>query len=136
MMPGFVGRWFGRWSEPVGGLQGPVAMVLKVLALLLRLAGQDVRTAYDGAAALTAAKEFRPDLVLLDIGMPGMDGYQVAQRLRKELNFRDQVLVALTGWGQEEDRRRSEEAGFDRHLVKPVETSVLMELLRELGRRS
>ncbi|HEX7446528.1 MAG TPA: ATP-binding protein, partial [Pirellulales bacterium] len=106
------------------------------LALVLRLAGQDVRTAYDGAAALAAAEEFRPDLVLLDIGMPGMDGYQVAQRLRKDLDFRDQVLVALTGWGQDEDRRRSEEAGFDRHLVKPIETKVLMELLRELGRRS
>lgn len=103
----------------------------ETLALLLRLAGQDVRTAFDGPAALAEANDFRPDLVLLDIGMPGMDGYQVAQRLRKELDFRDQTLVALTGWGQDEDRRRSEEAGFDRHLVKPVEMKVLMELLRE-----
>lgn len=69
--------------------------------------------------------------MLLDIGMPGMDGYQVAQRLRNELNFRDETLIALTGWGQEEDRRRSEEAGFDRHLVKPVDTKVLMDLLRK-----
>jgi CheY-like chemotaxis protein len=98
-------------------------------ALLLRLAGQDVRVAYDGPQALAQAGGFRPALVFLDIGMPGMDGYEVARRLRGERELRGVVLVALTGWGQEEDRRRSAEAGFDHHLVKPVEPKALDGLL-------
>jgi PAS domain S-box-containing protein len=101
-------------------------------ALLLRLAGQDVRTAYDGPSALARAEEFRPELVFLDIGMPGMDGYELARRLRAHPDLEGVGLVALTGWGQEEDRRRSQEAGFDRHLVKPVEPKMLGELLAGL----
>jgi two-component system CheB/CheR fusion protein len=102
------------------------------LGMLLKLAGQDVRVAYDGPAAIRHAVEFRPALVLLDIGMPGMDGYEVCRRLRREACLEPIKLVALTGWGQDEDRRRSHEAGFDHHIVKPVEPSALQRLLSEL----
>jgi CheY-like chemotaxis protein len=105
------------------------------LGMLLKLAGQDVRVAYDGPAALRQAMDFRPQLVLLDIGMPGMDGYEVARRLRRQPSLEDTLLVALTGWGQEEDRRRSAAAGFDHHLVKPVEPDALSGLLADLKRR-
>ena len=102
------------------------------LALLLRLSGQEVRVAHDGPTALLAAQAFRPELVLLDLGMPGMDGYEVARRLRQQPESRTALVVALTGWGQDSDRRRSAEAGFDRHLVKPVEPSDLEKLLAEV----
>jgi CheY-like chemotaxis protein len=99
------------------------------LALLLRLAGQEVRTAYDGATALDLARARPPDVVLLDIGMPGMDGLEVARRLRQDLGLKQAVLVALTGYGGEEDRRRSREAGFNAQLVKPADLGALQELL-------
>ena len=102
------------------------------LALLLRLSGQEVRVAHDGPTALLAAQAFRPELVLLDLGMPGMDGYEVARRLRQQPESRTALVVALTGWGQDSDRRRSAEAGFDQHLVKPVEPSDLEKLLAEV----
>jgi CheY-like chemotaxis protein len=98
------------------------------LATLLRLAGHDVRVAADGPQALTAAAERPPDVVLCDLGLPGMDGYTVAQRLRAASGD-GMVLVALTGYGQEADRRRSADAGFDMHLTKPVDPTVLEELL-------
>jgi CheY-like chemotaxis protein len=101
------------------------------LALLLRLAGQEVRVAYDGPAALAVAAEFRPALAFLDIGMPGMDGYELAGRLRRVADLRGLTLVALTGWGQEEDRRRSRAAGFDQHLTKPVELAALRAVLTD-----
>jgi PAS domain S-box-containing protein len=97
--------------------------------VLTRLMGQEVRVAHDGLEALEAADEFRPEIVLLDIGMPGLDGYEVAERLRREPEFEGTLLVALTGWGQPEDQRRSQEVGFDRHLVKPVDPEALRELL-------
>jgi CheY-like chemotaxis protein len=97
--------------------------------LLTRLYGQDVRVSNDGPSALEAAEEFRPEMVLLDIGMPEMDGYEVARRLRSRPGFEQPLLVALTGWGQQSDRRRSAEAGFDRHLVKPVDPELLEDLL-------
>jgi len=96
--------------------------------MLLRLAGQDVRAAYDGPSALQQAQEFQPDLVFLDIGMPGMDGYETARCLRRQPGREGVLLVAVTGWGQDEDRRRSAQAGFDHHLVKPVEPKALAEL--------
>jgi CheY-like chemotaxis protein len=102
------------------------------LGMLLKLAGQEVRVAYDGPAALRQALDFRPELVLLDIGMPGMDGYEVCRRLRRESAVARATVVALTGWGQDEDRRRSHEAGFDHHIVKPVEPSALQRLLDDL----
>jgi PAS domain S-box-containing protein len=101
------------------------------LAILLRLAGQNVRAAYDGPTALRLAEEFRPDLALIDIGMPGMDGHEVARKLRATFAPDRLTLIALTGWGHEDDRRRSREAGFDHHLVKPVEPNVLKQLLTD-----
>lgn len=99
------------------------------LALLLRLQGQEVRVAFDGPGALTTARDFSPQAVFLDLGMPGMDGYEVARRMRQELGNPAPVLVALTGWGQDEDRRRSRAAGFDHHVVKPVEPETLSTIL-------
>ena len=99
------------------------------LSTLLRLAGNEVETAHDGLRAVEVAERFRPEMILLDIGLPGLNGYNVARRIR-ELPFgKETLLVALTGWGQEEDRRKSREAGFDKHLIKPVDYNVLMELL-------
>jgi CheY-like chemotaxis protein len=91
------------------------------LSMLLRLQGHDVRSAYSGEAALEIATAFTPDVVFLDIGMPGMDGYEVARRLRQIPGLGATVLAALTGWGQQEDRRRTNEAGFNHHLTKPPE---------------
>lgn len=99
------------------------------LGMLLRLKGNQIRTAHDGLEAVEAAETFRPELVLLDIGLPKLNGYQVAQRIRQQPWSRDVILVALTGWGQDEDRRRSQEAGFDFHIVKPVELPAIEELL-------
>jgi signal transduction histidine kinase len=98
------------------------------LGLLLSVKGHDVRTVHDGATALTAARTFLPEVILLDIGLPRMDGYEVARRLRQEPGLEGVLLVALTGYGQEEDRRRSLEAGFNHHFVKPVDTQALEEL--------
>ena len=99
------------------------------LAMMLSLLGHDVRTAHDGLQALEVAAAFLPDLGLLDIGMPKLNGYDTARRIREQPWGKDIVLLALTGWGQEDDRRRSHEAGFDHHLVKPVEFVALQELL-------
>jgi CheY-like chemotaxis protein len=97
--------------------------------LLRRVYGQEVRVAHDGPNALELVEEFRPEVVLLDIGMPGMDGYEVARRIRGLGDFSGTRLIALTGWGQEADRLSSREAGFDHHLVKPVDPEVLCRLL-------
>lgn len=104
------------------------------LATLLRLQGHQVRVVHDGASALEAVLAFRPALVLLDIGMPGMDGYEVARRIRKTPGIENVLLAALTGWGQEEDRRRTAAAGFDHHLVKPLQSEALEGLLADLER--
>jgi CheY-like chemotaxis protein len=93
-----------------------------------------VRGVNSGAEALKALDEAAADVVLLDIGMPGMDGYEVARRIRQRAEFKDVRLVALTGWGQDEDRRRSSEAGFDQHLIKPADVGVLKSLLGSLDR--
>ncbi|HXF80028.1 MAG TPA: response regulator [Usitatibacter sp.] len=98
------------------------------LGMLLEVRGNVVRIAYDGLQALEAAGDFDPEIVLLDIGMPKMSGYEVAKRLRAARG--DSVLiVAITGWGQEEDRRRAREAGFDHHFTKPVDYEALLELI-------
>jgi PAS domain S-box-containing protein len=103
------------------------------LAMLLRIMGNDIRTARDGLEAVEAAQEFKPHVVLLDIGLPRLNGYEVAQRIRAMSGGNQIVLIALTGWGQDEDRRQSKEAGFDHHLVKPIEPVALMKLLAELS---
>jgi len=100
------------------------------LAFLLRAAGHEVHTAYEGRTAIEMAEQLRPDVVLLDIGMPEVSGYDVARAIRREAWGRSMRLIALTGWGQAEHRRRSLEVGFDDHLVKPVELDVLEDVLQ------
>jgi CheY-like chemotaxis protein len=100
------------------------------LAFLLRAAGHQVFTAYEGKTAIILAETERPDVVLLDIGMPEVSGYDVARAIRREAWGRSMRLVALTGWGQAEHRRRSLEVGFDDHLVKPVELDLLENVLQ------
>jgi CheY-like chemotaxis protein len=102
------------------------------LAALLSLQGHQTRVAHDGASALALAQREPPDVVFLDLGMSGMDGYEVARRLRSHEATRDILLVALTGWGQEQDRRRTVGAGFDRHFVKPIAPDCLHDLLADL----
>jgi two-component system CheB/CheR fusion protein len=99
------------------------------LALLLRAVGHEVHTAYDGRAALRSVEALCPEVVVLDIGLPGMDGYEVARRLRQQEGLDQPFLVALTGYGQEEDRRRSAAAGFDVHLVKPADPDTVQDLV-------
>jgi PAS domain S-box-containing protein len=99
------------------------------LAMLLRLAGHEVRTAHGGEAALTLANTFQPEVALLDIGMPDLNGYEVARQLRRSDCGKDLRLIALTGWGQDEDKRRAYDAGFDYHLTKPVDPHRLDALL-------
>jgi signal transduction histidine kinase len=99
------------------------------LQTLLCLQGHDARTAYDGPAALALAAEFCPEVVFLDIGLPGIDGYEVARRLRTQPGLAGTRLIALTGWGQDADRERSRQAGFDTHLVKPVDPTQLQSVL-------
>jgi two-component system CheB/CheR fusion protein len=103
------------------------------LGMLLELSGHEVHTAYDGPSGLEAMRAHRPAVALLDIGMPGMDGYAVASEARRDPELGCVKLVALTGWGTQEDRRRSKDAGFDHHLVKPVDTSALESLISELA---
>jgi CheY-like chemotaxis protein len=103
------------------------------LATILRLWGHDVRVVHDGLDAVDAARSYLPEVVLLDIGLPGLDGYQVAERLRGEKGLETTLLVAMTGYGQPEDRRRSAEAGIHHHFVKPVEPFVLRNLLAEVA---
>lgn len=103
------------------------------LGTLLQLLGADVQIVYNGPDALEAIHTYLPAVVLLDIGMPGMDGYEVAKRIRQQSLFRDMTLIALTGWGQEADRQRSQNAGFNYHLIKPPELSALQSLLISLG---
>jgi len=95
------------------------------LAMLLRLDGHEVETAHDGLEAVALAERFRPEVVFLDIGLPGISGYEAARRIRALPGGAQIRLVALTGWGKQEDRRKSAEAGFDRHLVKPVDPDEL-----------
>ena len=102
------------------------------LGMLLRIMGIDTRTAVDGVDAMTAASGFRPNVILLDIGLPKLSGYEVAKRIRREPWGNQIVLVAVTGWGQETDRDQSKSAGFDHHLVKPVDPAALVQLLDAL----
>jgi signal transduction histidine kinase len=99
------------------------------LGMLLLTLGAEVRVVYDGASALASAAEWRPSVVLLDLGMPAMDGWEVARRLRRDPAVKDSKLIALTGWGQNKDRERTESAGFDHHLIKPVDIDELQALL-------
>lgn len=101
-------------------------------AMLLEMMGHETEMVHDGLAAFEAAASYRPDIVLLDIGLPGLTGYEVASRIREQPWGRSMTLWALTGWGQDEDRRKSKEAGFDHHMVKPVDPPELVRLLGDL----
>ncbi len=129
-------------EEPV---EGPGLRVLivddnKAAADMLCFAvgsmGHEVRTANDGEEAVRAAAEFLPDVVLMDLGMPKMTGYEAARHIRRQKPGENITMVALTGWGQEEDKRRTREAGFDHHLVKPAELSELEQLFAAIGQRT
>ena len=102
------------------------------LALVLKLSGHDAYIAHDGLEAVAKAAELSPDLILLDIGLPTINGYEAARRIREQARGKSLMLVALTGWGQDADRQKSRDAGFDAHLVKPVDAQVLTNLLLEL----
>ncbi|MBC7893932.1 MAG: response regulator, partial [Cytophagaceae bacterium] len=106
------------------------------LGALLSLLGAETRIAFNGPEALEALPEFRPEVVLLDIGMPGMDGHEVARRIHQHPGFADLPLVALTGWGQQQDREKSHGAGFNHHLVKPADLDALRSVLGSIGARS
>jgi CheY-like chemotaxis protein len=132
------GEAFPTWTSP---LKGRILVVddlrdsAESLAQLLRIEGNEVRTVHDGLEAVAVAAEFRPDLVLMDIGMPEVDGYEACRRIRN-LPFGSEVtLVAVTGWGQADDRRKSKAAGFDHHMVKPVEPVAIERLLQRLSVR-
>jgi len=106
----------------------------ETLAMMLRLEGNEVDTAFDGEGAITATATFHPDVVLMDLGMPKLDGYEAARAIRRDAGGSEVVLIALTGWGGDMDRQLSQEAGFDRHLVKPVMPTELLALLSSLDR--
>ncbi|MGH8317355.1 MAG: response regulator [Steroidobacteraceae bacterium] len=102
------------------------------MSMLLEMWGHEVVYAYDGPSALETAQQWQPEAVFLDIGLPGMDGYEVAERLRELPQAKDAVLIAITGYGQDDDRRRSQRAGIDHHLVKPVAPDALRNLIDSL----
>jgi signal transduction histidine kinase/DNA-binding response OmpR family regulator len=108
-----------------------LAASAETLMTLLELEGFEVKTAHEGMAALAIAEDFRPDVVLLDIGLPGMNGFEVANRLRSQPHSRDALLIALTGYGEAESRSRSEQAGFDFHMVKPADVGLLLSMLAD-----
>jgi CheY-like chemotaxis protein len=102
----------------------------RILGVLCGEMGHDCKFAYDGIAALEAARHFRPDVILLDLGLPGMDGVEVARRLRADPAFRDVLIIAVTGFAGEAERQRAHEAGFDHYLVKPADPVFIESLLR------
>src|SRR6185436_12538649 len=128
----------GRYARPAAVAPRRILVVddnrdaADSLGMLLKFLGADVYTANDGPAALEAFRTYRPSVVLLDIGLPEMDGYELARRTRLQPEGGEVTLIALTGWGQEEDRRRSREAGIDHHLVKPVDLDALEKLMAAL----
>lgn len=107
----------------------------KTLGWMMELIGHDARLAFDGSAGIEAAKEYKPDVVLLDIGLPIINGYEACSIMRKDAMFSNTIFIAQTGWGQEEHRQRSKEAGFDFHLVKPIQLEQLRELLEPISQK-
>jgi CheY-like chemotaxis protein len=102
------------------------------LAMMLKVMGNDAQTAHDGLEALELAAAFRPELIVLDIGIPNVNGYEVCRRIREQPWGRNIVVAALTGWGQNEDKERSRQAGFDFHMVKPINPALLEDVLASL----
>ena len=105
------------------------------LSMLVELLGHEVRTVFGGEEALAVAADFRPQVVLMDLGMPGIDGYEACRRMRAQPWGLTMAVIAVTGWGQEEDRRKTVLAGFDEHLVKPVEPALIVSTLNSVGSR-
>lgn len=103
------------------------------LAMMLSIMGHETSTAHDGESAVKAAESFLPEVILLDIGLPKLNGYEVAQQIRRQPWGASMYLIAVTGWGQDEDRQRSAEVGLNVHMVKPIEPAALEKLLAELG---
>jgi CheY-like chemotaxis protein len=101
------------------------------MAMLLKLSGHETHTAFDGLEAVAAAETLRPHVILLDIGLPGLNGYETAITIRDQSWGKDILLIAVTGWGQDDDRQKAKDAGFDAHLVKPVDHASLAKLLAE-----
>lgn len=101
----------------------------KMLSMVVKLMGNEVRVASDGLEAIEIAEEFRPDVVLMDIGMPRMNGNEAARHIRQQSWGQDILMIALTGWGQDEDKRQTKEAGFNHHLVKPADPAELRQLI-------
>jgi CheY-like chemotaxis protein len=101
----------------------------QTLAMLLKIHGHDVQAVHDGRTAFEAALVFRPHLILLDLGLPGMNGFEVATKVRQDPELSQVVLVAMTGYGQESDKQRSQKAGFDLHLVKPADFEEIKQIL-------
>jgi CheY-like chemotaxis protein len=102
----------------------------RILGVLCEEMGHECKFAYDGVAALEAARRLQPDVILLDLGLPRMDGFEVARQLRADPAFRDLLIIAVTGFASEEDRQRSREVGIDHHLVKPADPAFIESLLR------
>ncbi|HET9108408.1 MAG TPA: response regulator [Steroidobacteraceae bacterium] len=105
------------------------------MSMLLEMWGHEVAFAYDGPSALETAQRWQPEAIFLDIGLPGMDGYELAERMREMPQAKDAMLIAITGYGQEDDRLRSRKAGIDHHLVKPVAPDALLSLIDSLQLR-
>jgi CheY-like chemotaxis protein len=105
----------------------------EALAMILKIKGNEVQIAYDGLEAVELANVFRPNAIILDIGLPRLNGYEAAREIRRQEWGSETVLIALTGWGQQEDRQRSKDAGFDSHMVKPVDYERLIKQLDELA---
>jgi CheY-like chemotaxis protein len=126
-------------SEPAKALKILVvddnADAAESLGMLLELSGHEVRLAYSGPQALSSAREFAADVIFLDLGLPGMDGFEVARELRADISLHQPVLIALTGWGADEDRHRGQAAGFDHHLVKPVDMDKLLDLIAAIAQQ-
>ena len=123
-------------TPPTRGKRGSRILVVddnvdtaRGMARLMKLLGNEVETAHEGLEALAKTREFRPEFVLLDVGLPGMDGYEVAARLRAASGRPEPVIIGISGYGQDEDRRRSKAAGFDHYLVKPIDHDALISLL-------
>ena len=106
------------------------------MAMMLELLGNEVRTAHDGLNAIEQVEHYRPDVVLMDVGMPRLDGYEATRHIRAQTWGRDVIIIALTGWGQDDDKARSHEAGCDGHLTKPVSLPDLQSLIERLTRRT
>ena len=141
-LPTLIGTPVAREPRPTAGLNKPTYRILVVddnrdsaesLAQLLKLSGgHETHIAFDGEEAMKAAAALRPEAVLLDVGMPKLNGYEVCRRIRAQPWGKEMVLIAQTGWGQSEDKRRTREAGFDGHLIKPVDHAAIIEMLASL----